>query len=92
MTAERVSICDECLVVARATRSFFEKVRAFFFEERDEPALPSKASTAYRDSSHTACSFCHWERAIMLAGSKARICRPCVRLAHDVVLQASPTR
>ncbi len=30
VTAERVSICDECIVAARATRSFMEKLRAFF--------------------------------------------------------------
>ena len=79
-----VSICDECVVDARATRPFFEIVRAFFFTEKDEPPLPPKKTDPYRDPSFTACSFCGHERSQMLVGANVRICRPCVRLSYDI--------
>jgi stringent starvation protein B len=87
-----VSICDECVVDARATRSLFEIVRAFLFAEKDEAPLPPKKTDPYRDPSFTACSFCGHERSQMLVGATVRICRPCVRLSYDIAREGGYLR
>ena len=85
VAAERVSICDICVVTAYEKRTFVERLRRLFFAETVAPPSAPKAQNPYRDASPTACSFCGDEHARMTQGKAARICRPCVVLSRDVM-------
>jgi len=39
----------------------------------------------YRDAVGAGCTFCGGESDDTILGERARICRPCLELAHDVL-------
>ncbi|MBK8212852.1 MAG: hypothetical protein IPK71_03815 [Myxococcales bacterium] len=87
VVAARASICDRCVVRLVAEKPWFERVRALFFVVPEEPALPRRGGVAYRDGSPTACSFCGLERRSTRTYGEVRLCRPCIELAHEVLLE-----
>lgn len=87
VAADRVSACNLCVVRIYETRTFSERVRALFGPEKPTPPLPPRPFNPYRGSWSSACSFCGAEHARMTTGRDARICRPCVLLAHEVLVE-----
>lgn len=83
VAAERASICDRC-VAAHRPRGFVENLRAFF-APRAPSARGSLVAMPYRGAATNACDFCKQSVAPLIVGLRARICRPCLKLADEVV-------
>lgn len=83
VACDDASICEAC-VAAHRPRGFWDVVREWF-----APRKPAAGGTVvpmpYRDAPVATCTFCKAAAPSLIVGERARICRPCLKLAADVL-------
>jgi stringent starvation protein B len=83
VAADAASICDACVAKHRP-RGFWDVVRGWFAPKKRAVA-GTVVMMPYRGAPAATCSFCRAVAPSLVAGAKAQICPPCLKLAAHVV-------